>query len=316
MDASLANRKAIDKESFRYRVKKDFIVNKSLYLLVLPVVLYYIIFNYVPMYGAIIAFKDFIAREGILGSPWVGLKHFRAFFESPFFYRLFRNTLTISLTSLIFGFPMPIILALLINEIRSKYFSRIVQTVSYLPHFISLVVVCSMIKEFTADQGVINDLIVFLGGERTIILNNEDLFVWVYVISEIWQEIGWGSIIYLAAISGIDQQLYDAAVIDGAGKWKQLLHVTLPGIKSTIVVMLILRMGNIMNIGFEKIILLYNPLTYERADVIASFVYRKGIYEMNYSYGAAVGLFNSVINCILLLSFNTLSKRMTGQGIY
>ena len=282
----------------------------------LPVVAYYIIFHYAPMYGAIIAFKEFNPALGIMGSPWVGFKHFKSFFEGVYFWRLVRNTLLISVYSLIWGFPAPIILALLLNEVKNKYFKRTVQTVSYLPHFISLVVVCGIIKDFTSTDGVINDIIEFLGGERTNFLMIPEWFRPIYVGSGIWQEVGWGSIIYLAAITNIDPQLYEAATIDGASRWKQTWHITLPGIVPTIVILLILRLGGLMSVGFEKIILLYNSATMETADVISSYVYRRGLLDFDYSFSAAVGLFNSVINLILITSANRLSRKVSETSLW
>lgn len=298
------------------RIAREWKRNYIFYLLFIPVFLYYLIFAYKPLYGALMAFQDFSPATGVSGSPWVGFKHFETFFGSYYFGRLLKNTLTISFSSLIFGFPAPIILALLMNEIKSKTFKKTVQTVSYLPHFISLVVVCSMIKKFTMDTGVINDIIAFFGGERVTFLNFPEYFVPVYIISEIWQTVGWSSIIYLAALSGISQELYEAAMIDGAGRWKQTLHVTIPGILPTIVIMLILRMGSIISVGSEKIILLYNPMTMKTADVISSFVYRKGIQEQSWSYSAAVGLFNSVVNFIFLVCTNKFSKKVSDTSLW
>lgn len=291
------------------RIKRDFTLNKWKYLMILPVILFYLIFFYKPMYGAIIAFKDFSPGVGINESPWVGLKHFKDFFTGMYFARTLKNTLVISIASLVFGFPMPIILALLINELRSKRYAKMVQTATYLPHFISLVVICSMVKEFTASTGMINDIVALFGGERTNMLNNPDLFVSIYVISTIWQQIGWNSIVFLAAITGIDQGLYEAAMIDGAGRFRQTLSITIPSILPTIITMFILRIGSLLNVGFERIILLYNPATYETADVISSFVYRKGLQEFNWSFSTAVGLFNSVVNFILLIVANHISKK-------
>jgi len=268
------------------------------------------------MYGAIIAFKEFNPALGIMGSPWVGFKHFKSFFEGVYFWRLVRNTLLISVYSLIWGFPAPIILALLLNEVKNKYFKRTVQTVSYLPHFISLVVVCGIIKDFTSTDGVINDIIEFLGGERTNFLMIPEWFRPIYVGSGIWQEVGWGSIIYLAAITNIDPQLYEAATIDGASRCKQIWHITLPGIVPTIVILLILRLGGLMSVGFEKIILLYNSATMETADVISSYVYRRGLLDFDYSFSAAVGLFNSVINLILITSANRLSRKVSETSLW
>ncbi len=301
---------------FSVRLKADFRRNKELYLLLIPLIAFYIIFKYVPMYGSVIAFQDFSPRLGITGSDWVGFKNFIDFFSDKSFIRILKNTVIISFSSLIFCFPAPIIFALLMNELRSKIFTRSVQTITYLPHFISMVVICGLIRRFTVDTGFINDIIAFFGGTRSTMLNNPKLFVPIYIISEIWQGLGWGSIIYLAALTGVDQQLYEAAMIDGAGRWKQTLHVTIPAIMPTVVIMFILKIGNILNVGYEKIILLYNPLTYETADVISSFVYRKGLLEQNWGYSAAVGMFNSVINFILLIAANKLSKKYTETSLW
>lgn len=303
-------------KSFRLRFKKDLQQNWTLYLLIFPVIIYYFIFHYRPMGGAIIAFKDYVPKKGIWGSNWVGFKHFINFFKSNFFFRIFKNTVVINVSTLIFGFPAPIILALLINEIKRKNFKKTVQTITYLPHFISLVVVAGVIKDFTADYGIINDIIAFFGGERRTLLNFPHLFVPIYVISDIWQGVGWGSIIYLAALSSIDPALYEAAEIDGAGRWKQTLAITIPSILPTIVIMLILRMGSIFNVGYEKIILLYNPLIYETSDVISSFVYRRGLLEANYSFSTAVGLFNSVLNFSMLLIANSISRKVNETSLW
>ncbi|GGF80809.1 sugar ABC transporter permease [Paenibacillus albidus] len=304
------------RETMRSKVRKDWLKNYSLYLIVLPVLLYYIIFHYLPIYGAIIAFKDYVPTKGIWGSPWVGLKHFQEFFDSYYFWRILKNTLVISLTSLVFGFPAPIILALLINEVKSRFFSRFVQTVTYMPHFISLVVVCGLIIDFTRDTGIVNSIIGPFGGDKVTMLNNPDYFVPIYVSSEIWQEIGWGSIIYLAAMGSIDPRQYEAATIDGAGRWKQTLHVTLPGIASTIIILLILKIGGILSVGYEKIILLYNPAIYESSDVISTYVFRKGLQEFGWSFSSAVGLFNSVINFTLLVGANWLSKKINQSSLW
>lgn len=321
MNGALANNK-IEKKPKPVKVGffedtiKDFKINKVLYLMILPVVVYYIIFHYKPMYGAIIAFKEFSPAKGIFGSPWVGIKHFQEFFTDFYFFRIFKNTLVISITSLIFSFPAPIIFALLLNELKSKWFSRTVQTISYMPHFVSLVVICGMIKQFTSDTGFITYLLSFLGFERITMLSEPELFVPVYVISGIWQEVGWGAIIYLAALAGIDQELYEAARIDGAGRWKQTVHITLPGIAPTIIILLILRMGNILGVGFEKIILLYNAGIYETSDVISSYVYRKGLQEFNWSFSSAVGLFNSVINFVMIILSNWISRKVNETSLW
>ncbi|MCU6736648.1 ABC transporter permease [Diplocloster agilis] len=313
----MVNKKTIKpRKSFGQRVKVELSRHKYLYLMLIPVALYYIIFLYVPMYGSIIAFKDYRPDLGILGSPWVGLKHFKDFFTSIYAWRVIRNTLQISLGTLLFGFPAPIILALLLNEIRSKMFKKSVQTLTYLPHFISTVVICSIILNFTATDGVINSIITALGFEPIQFMIREEWFQPIYIGTTIWQQVGWDSIIYIAALAGIDQQLYEACRIDGGGRLRQLLTVTLPGILPTIVVMLIMNAGKIMSIGYEKILLLYNSNTYETADIISSFVYRRGIVDMNYSFASAVGLFNSVINLILLVSVNRICRKMTDNSLW
>ena len=298
------------------RVKKDFKRNRALYLLVLPVLVFYIVFHYKPMYGAIIAFKDYSPGIGIAESPWVGFANFIRFFNGPYFTRLIRNTLLLSMYSLLFGFPAPIILALLLNEVRNKKFKSVTQTITYLPHFISMIVVTGMISNFCLSNGLFNDIIVLFGGERSPLLQNPNLYRTIYVVSSIWQEVGWGSIIYLSALSGVDAQLYEAASIDGAGKWKQMLNVTLPGISPTIITMLILKMGSLMSLGYEKTILLYNASTYETADIISSYTYRVGLLDQDWSYSTAIGLFNSVINCILLVLSNRLSKKLSDTSLW
>ncbi len=303
--------------SYIARCKKDWRKNGKLYLLFIPVLVYYVVFCYAPMYGAIIAFKNFSPVKGILGSEWVGLWHFKSFFTSPDFGRLMFNTLNISLNNLLWGFPAPIILAILLNEVKSVTFKKTIQTVSYMPHFISLVVVCGMIKMFVADNGIITKALAALGLVKSqSLLGVKEYFVPIYVISSVWQEIGWNSIIYLAALAGINQELYEAAWIDGAGRFRQMIHVTLPGLAPTIVVLLILRMGSVMTTGFEKIILLYNPLTYDTADVIASYVYRRGLVESNFSYSSAVGLFNSVINFVLIIAANRVSRIVNNSSLW
>ncbi len=312
-----------DNNKLLTKIKKDLIKNRTIYLMALPAVIYYLIFCYGPMYGAIIAFKNYSPKLGILGSEWVGLKHFESFLSSPYFLRILKNTLNISIQSLIFGFPAPIILALLINELTNKKFVKVTQTITYLPHFVSLVVVCGMIKSFTSDTGFITKIISLLSfgrWEPVSLLNEPKYFVPIYVLSDIWQGVGWGSIIYLSALSGIDGQLYEAAMIDGAGRFKQTIHVTLSGIIPMIMIMLILRMGGLLNVGYEKIILLYNQATYDTADVISTFVYRRGILaeggSNQWSYSTAVGLFNSVINFMLIITANYLSKKFTDYGLW
>ena len=311
------------KTSFMERTKKDFRRNRLLYLMVLPVLAFYILFAYVPMYGVVIAFKDFSMKanmsffENISNSAFVGVKYFTKFFKSFSFANIFFNTVRISFSTFIFGFPAPIILALLINEIKSKHFKKIVQTASYLPYFISLVVVCGIIKDFTSDKGVITSLIITMfGGEPQSLLNLKENFLPIYIISDIWQGVGWGSIIYLAALTGIDPQLYEAAVIDGARRWKQTIHITLPCLIPTITVMLILRIGGILNVGYEKIILLQNPLIQDTTDVISTYTYRRGLIDRDWSYSAAIGLFNSVINFVFLYFANYISKKTVETSLW
>ncbi len=306
----------VDKLSFGYRLKSDMRRNYPLYLLMIPVLAYYIIFCYKPMYGAVIAFKEYSPSLGILGSPWVGFDQFIKFFTAPDFARILKNTLVISITSIVFGFPAPIILALLFNEMRNAKFKSVAQTISYLPHFVSLVVVCGLIKTFVSQGGIIFQLATALGAKNIGMLSRPECFVPIYVLSGIWQEIGWGSIIYLAALSSIDQELYEAAKIDGAGKWKQTLHVTLPGIAPTIIIMFILRMGSLLSVGYEKIILLYNPLIYETSDVISSYVYRVGLGQQSWSYSSAVGLVNSVVNFGIIMLTNRISAKYSETSLW
>ncbi|MDY5626314.1 MAG: ABC transporter permease subunit [Clostridia bacterium] len=297
-------------------MKKEFKKNGVLYLIVLPVIIYYFIFHYMPLYGLLMAFQDFSPRRGIMGSEWVGLTHFINFFKSPDCARIVTNTLRISLSCLLFEFPAPIIMAILINELNGKYFKRTIQTISYLPHFISLVVICGMIKTFVEADGIIGGVFSQITGNGSSMLSQSNMFLPIYVISNIWQSMGWESIIYLAALMNIDPQLYEAADIDGAGKLAKIWKITLPSIAMTIVTMFILRVGKIMSVGYEKIILLYNPAIYDKSDVISSFVFRIGFTNQNWSYSAAIGLFNSVVNMILLLVTNTISKKMTDTGLW
>jgi len=303
-------------DGFRVRLAKNYRRNRYVFWMAVPVILYYIIFHYIPMFGIVIAFQNYKPAKGFLDSTWVGLKHFQSFFASPYAFRLIRNTLLINFYQLIFGFPMPIILALLLNELKMPRYKRVVQTLSYLPHFISTVVICGMITEWSETRGLINDALALFGLERVNVLSEQSMFRSMYVISGIWQTIGWSSIIYLATLSNADPNLYEAAVIDGAGRWKQTIHITLPVLVPLIMMQLIMRIGSMMSLGFEKIILLYTPLTYETADVISSYVYRRGLQEANYSLGSAIGLFNSVINVILLITANTLSRKLTQESLW
>ncbi len=297
-------------------ITMDISKNKALYIMAIPVIAYYALFHYGPMYGLQIAFKDFSPAQGITGSPWIGFQHFSDFFNGFYFWRLIRNTVLINIYELIFGFPAPIILALLLNELRHQLFKRFVQTISYLPHFISIVVVVGMMVDFFARDGIINQLLAFFGVESIAFMREPGWFRSLFVSSGIWQGVGWGTIIYLAAMSTIDPSLYEASKIDGAGRFKQVLHITLPGIMPTIAILFILNMGSMLSVGSEKVLLMYNPQTYETADVISTYVYRKGILESNYGYTAAVGLFNAVISLLLIAGANSFSKRISDNKLW
>ena len=313
---NLRGPKVVHRLSFGQRVRKDFRRNYMVYLLVLPVLVYFILFQYFPMYGAQIAFRDFSPVRGIWGSQWVGLEHFRRFFSGPFFWRVVRNTFLINVYQLFWGFPAPIILALFMNEMRNIKFKRTVQTITYMPHFISTVVMVGIIMDFTMSRGLFNDINVFFGGTRRNLLAEPALWRSIFVGSGIWQSAGWGTIVYLAALSGIDEQLYEAAMIDGAGRFRRLISITLPGIMPTIVILLILRMGSMMSVGFEQIILMYSPIVYEVSDVISTYVYRAGLLNAQFSYASAIGLFNSVINFMFIMTANGISRRVNETSLW
>lgn len=305
------------KKNWFSRLKKNIADHPMLYLMILPVIIYYILFHFLPMYGVVIAFKRYVPTKGIWGSNWVGLKHFNSFFKDYYFGRLLTNTLLINFYNLIFGFPVPIIFALALNELRSKRFKKLTQTVTYMPHFVSAVVMCGIVADFTKSDGLITTILSSaFGFEPYNLLGKAENFRSIFTIMNIWQGFGWGSIIYIAALTSTDQELYEAAAIDGAGRWKQTLHISIPSIMPTIVIMLILRIGQMMNLGWEKIYLLYSPLTYETADVISTYVYRRGMLQSDYSYGAAVGLFNSVVNCVLIILANTVSRKVNETSMW
>ena len=311
------DKKKSKKSSFFQQTKRDISKYKSLYLLIIPVVIWYILFEYKPMYGVVIAFQDYRPRRGISGSEWVGLKHFKDFVTSFYFGRTVKNTLIISFANIIFGFPAPIIFALLLNEIKNLKFKKLVQTISYMPHFISMVVLTSMIRVFVSNNGFITGILnVLFDVPKKSLLTMQEYFVPIHVLSGIWQGLGWGAIIYIAALANVDQELYDAASIDGANRWKQTIHVTIPSIMPTIIIMLLLRLGGIMSVGYEKIILLYNEGIYEVSDVISTYVYRKGLQEFQYSFSAAVGLFNTAINFTLIMIFNKISKKISDVSLW
>lgn len=278
--------------------------------------MYLLIFKYGPMIGNVIAFRRFMPGGSIYGEKWVGLHYFNMFIHDPAFWNVFKNTLLLGALSLLFTFPVPIIFALLLNEVKSKRFKKFVQTASYLPHFLSIVIVAGMILQLTSVNGSINSLVEFFNGERINFMQRAEWFRAIYISSEIWQGMGWGAILYLAALTTIDESLYEAARIDGANRWKQTLFVTIPGILPTIVTLLILNMGAFLAVGFEKILLLYNPVIYETADVISTYLYRVGLVSNNFSYATAIGLFESVIGLILVFSVNAISRRLTDRSLW
>ena len=298
------------------QLAKNYCSNKMLYWLVLPSVVYIIIFCYIPMGGLVIAFQDYSLAKGVFGSKWVGLKNFSKFFSSMFFGRTLSNTIVLSLLDLLFSFPAPIILALLLNEVKSNKFKRTIQTMSYMPHFIPMVVVASLIMEFTSSDGIIASIVSSMGGTPRSYISMPQYFRTIFVVSNVWQSVGFGSIIYLGALSGINEELYEAARIDGANRIQQTIHVTIPGIVPTIIIMLIMRSGQILNVNYEKILLLYSAATYETADVIMTYVYRIGIMNQKYGYSTAVGLFNSVVGLIFVMLTNQISKKYTEISMF
>jgi putative aldouronate transport system permease protein len=299
--------------SFLKRLKQS----KYLLLLFLPCLIYYIVFKYAPMFGIVISFKNYNLYKGVWDSPWVGFKYYKMFFENPDFPKLVRNTFLLGVYKLFFGFPAPIMLALLLNEVKNALFKRFVQTVSYLPHFISNVVVASMVIMFLSPSGgIVNHLLQSLGFNPINFMVHADMFRSIYVASEIWQHIGWETIIYLAALTSIDPQLYEAAEMDGASRWKQLFHVTLPGIAPAIVILFILNIGKVLEIGFEKVFLMYNPAVYETADIIGTYVYRVGLSQGNYSYATAIDLFGGIVSLILVYSANYISRKVGETSLW
>lgn len=315
-NAIASGRSLVKSQRFGRRLLRDISSNRYVYLMALPIIGYYLIFHYIPMLGTVIAFQNYIPAKGFTGSDWVGMKHFIDFLTGPYAWRTIRNTVLINVYDIIFGFPMPIILSLLINEVGGRVFKKTVQTISYMPHFISLVVMCGIIVDFSRTNGLFNIVLSWFGFEPTNLLTQPNLFRPLFVVSGIWKTMGWGSIIYLATLSSIDPNLYEAAEIDGAGRFRKVVHITFPSLMPVITIQLIMRMGNIMSQGFEKVILLYNPLVYETADVISSFVYRRGLEEMNFSVGAAVGLFNSIINVLVLYCANLFSRHIVKESLW
>jgi len=296
--------------------KKSIRKNWELYLLLAPVILYFLIFHYYPLYGLQIAFKDFIATKGITGSPWVGFKHFERFFDSYYFWRLIKNTIGIGVFTLLVSFPVPIIIALLLNEVKSLRFKKFVQTIIYAPHFLSTVVVVGMLLLFLKSDGMINQVITLFGGTPIDFISEPGWFKSIYVLSDVWQTMGWSSIIYIAALSAVDPAQHEAAMMDGASKFQRIIHINIPAIMPTIVILFILNVGSVMAIGFEKVFLLQNDLNMSTSDVISTFVYRSGILEAQYSFSAAVGLFNSIINFILLIMVNRIAKKVSDTSLW
>lgn len=301
----------------RQRFIRSIIRNWQVYLMLLPVIAYYVIFHYGPMYGLQIAFKNYNPVLGFWKSPWRGFAHFERFFSSYNASRVIINTLALSLLSMVFNFPLTIILALMLNELRSQRFKKLVQTVTYAPHFISVVVVISMMILFThADRGIVNFAIRALGGETIRFMEKPEWFRPLYIISGLWQELGYGAIIYIAALANIDQELLEAACIDGAGRLRRIWHVNIPGIMPTVITMLILKVGSIMTVGHEKVFLMQNPLNLEASEIISTYTYRIGIVNNQMSFAAAVTFFNSVVNCILLLTVNKIAKKVADTALW
>ena len=305
-----------DRSHNRKTLGKRILRHWELYLFLVPALVYIIVMNYGPMYGVLIAFQDYKPRKGMSGSEWVGLKHFIRLFGMANFGTYMKNTLILSFYSLLAGFPLPIVLALAMNSSRHRGFAKVVQTATYAPHFISMVVICGLLVDFCSSTGIITSITTLFGAQRDNLLNRPELFRTIYVSSDIWQSIGWGSIIYLATLSSTDPSLYEAAAIDGAGRFQQVIHVTLPTLVPLIMLQLIMRMGQMMNVGYEKIILLSNGLTYDTADVISSYVYRRGLQTGDFSFGVAVSLFNSACNIVLLVLANTLSGKLTHESMW
>ena len=300
-----------------YKAKKKLRNNWELYLFVLPALIYIIFYCYYPMYGVQIAFKNYRVSEGITGGEWVGLEHFVKFLSNPVSWELIRNTLSISILSLVIGVPAPILFALIINELKHKKYKRVVQTISYAPHFISTVVLVSMLTVFLdPSTGIINKLFGMIGMGPFKFMSSSGLFAGVYVVSDIWQHVGWNAVIYLAALAGIDYELHEAAMMDGASRLRRIWHINLPGILPTIAILLILQTGNLMSVGFEKVFLMQNPLNLESSEIISTFVYKMGLQYRQYSYSTAIGLFNSVVNLILLVSVNFCAKKVSGFGLW
>ncbi|WP_250817015.1 ABC transporter permease [Clostridium swellfunianum] len=322
LNSKTRRKQGMDKHKLNFKNKisrfvKDFNNSKYLLLLFLPCLIYFILFRYVPMWGVLVAFKDFQVFKGFAASKWVGFKYFTMFFKSPDAVIIIKNTLLLGLQTLLVTFPIPIIFALILNEVKSSKYKKLVQTVSYMPHFISQVIIVSMVMMFLSPtHGIVNTVIEALGGTKINFMVEAGWFRPLYIISEVWQGMGWGAIIYLAALTSVDPQLYEAAIIDGANRWKQTLYVTLPSIIPTIITMFLLRTGSILEVGFEKVLLMQNPAIYSTSDVISTFVYRQGLVSGNISYATAVGLFNSLVNLVFVLGANKLAKKYSDTSLW
>jgi len=309
----VAASRSVHRTSVLRRLKRD----KWMYVLLAPGVLYFLVFKYVPMWGILLAFQNYQPFTGFWRSEWVGFEHFRLFFGNPDFFMLLRNTLILSLYNLIFFFPAPIVLALLLNEVRLALFKRTIQTLIYVPHFISMVIVASISYVFlTTEGGFVNELLQQYAGRKIDFLTSPDWFRPMIVLQTIWKECGWGTIIFLAALASVDAEQYEAAIVDGANRWRQLWHITLPSIRSTIIILLILRMGDILENGFEQIYLMSNALNRQVAEVFDTYVYTVGITQGAFSYSTAVGLFKATVGVILVLGSNWLAKKFGQTGIY
>jgi len=298
--------------TWRQTLRRDW----QLYSLAVLPLLFFLIFRYLPMAGNVIAFRRFQPGGNVFGEYWVGLRYFRMFFTDPTFWEVFTNTFVLGALTLLFCFPLPIVLALLLNEVRTRKLKRFVQSVSYLPHFLSIVIVAAIVMQTLSVDGTVNQIVRGFGGDAVTFLQQPGWFRTIYVSSEVWQTVGWGTILYLAALTTVDDNLYEAARIDGANRWRQTWHVTLPGIRPTMVTLLILNIGTFMAVGFEKVLLLYNPLTYPTADVISTYLYRMGFESSNFSYAAAIGLFEAVIGLTLVLGANAISRRTVGASLW
>lgn len=300
----------------RRELLREVIRHRELYILFIPVALFYIIFSYVPMFGVTLAFKEYHIKLGIFGSKWIGFDHFVSLFQTVKFLEVFKNTILISFLRIVFGFPVPIIIALMFNEVRKERFKNVLQTLMYLPHFISWVIMAKLMQDILSLDGIINQIVVAFGGEAKSFMLDPDSFYWILLLSEILKETGWGTIIYTAALAGVPAELYEAAEVDGCSRFKKIVFITIPCIGMTIMINFLLALGNIMNAGFDPIFNLYNPAVYSTADIIDTYVYRIGLGVGEFEQATAVGLFKSLINFVLLIGSNTIVKKIAGVGLY